>query len=200
MRALMLSCLLFLLPAAATAESLPWSAPVVGTTVGYDMSVDGQTFPADVTVAAVDGDLVTTTISILGSSIEETSFRNVMNVVSAEGGFDFDQDALRSLWPLEAGKSVALTGQASIAGQLVPFSADIAVEAIETLQTPAGSFRTARLTNRLEMQAAGTSVTLDTLQWVDADSGLPVRTELTVASGDTVQSVSMLAIRGPVAP
>ena len=51
------------------------------------------------------------------------------------------------------------------------------------------------------MAIEGTEVVLETQQWLDAASGLPVQTSIAISSGgQLVQTLTMTAVEGPAAP
>lgn len=201
MRFLLAPLFVLLLPLAAAAQSLEWVPPEPGTRMAYELLVGTDTFPTEIEVLEVEGDLVRSLVDTAGSRSEEVSLRGVVNVESATGRFTFDHDAARALWPLEAGKSVSFEGTGTANGLPLAFQATLSVEAIESIETPAGNFEAARIANRTTMSLEGTEVVLETQQWLDTASGLPVQTSIAISSGgQLVQTLSMTAVEGPTAP
>ena len=124
-----------------------------------------------------------------------------MILESASGRFAFDQDKARALWPLEVGKSVTFDGIGNAGGLPLTFTAELSVVAIGPFESPAGTFDAALLANRLEMVIQEAEAVLETQQWLDIATGLPLETFFAVTSnGQRVQTVSMTAVEGPTAP
>lgn len=201
MRFLLAPLFALLLPLAAAAQSLEWAPPEPGTRMAYELLLGTERIPTSIEVLAVEGDLVRSRVDTGGSLSEELSLRGVVNLESASGSFDFDLDEARALWPLEVGRSVAFDGTGMASGMPIRFSAALSVEAIEQVETPAGTFQAARIANRTAMTIEGTEIVLETQQWLDAASGLPVQTSIAISSGgQLVQTLTMTAVEGPTAP
>ena len=200
MRALV-ACLLLLAAPLHAAEPIAWNPPLVGTVVVHDVTVGNVVVPGTWTVVAVDGDRVVTESRLAGAVRRETSFRGIVNLVSASVTFDYDEDALRALWPLAPGKRVSFAGWARRDGITFPFDAELAVEAIETLQTPAGTFRTALVVNDAAMDSGGTVVRMSLRMWLDAKSGVVVKAQIYLSENDRLMpAVTMEAMQGPTPP
>lgn len=200
-----LAVLLLLLAAAppAPAQTLEWSPPPLGATVTLELRANGQTVRVGTEVLAIrDGDLVESRVSFPGFSTEELSLRSVIYLQSAAGTFDIPLAEARPLWPLEEGKSVSFEGTGtSAAGQPVAFATTLTVAAIEEIEVPSGRFLTARVDNETELSADGETFLLNTRQWLDAATGLPVKSEIEVrSSGRLLQQVTMTAVAGPRVP
>ena len=200
-----LAALLFVLAAAppAPAQTLEWSPPPLGATVTLELRANGQTVQVDTEVLAIrDGDLVESRVSFPGFSTDELSLRSVIYLESAAGTFDIPLAEARPLWPLEPGKSVSFEGTGtSAAGQPLAFATTLTVAAIEEIEVPSGRFLTARVDNETALSTGSDTFLLNTRQWVDAATGLPVRSEIEVRSGGhLLQQVTMTAVAGPRIP
>lgn len=192
--------LLILIALPAAAEPVSWSPPLPGTSMTYEMLLGEETMSSEIEVLAIEGDLVRSRVTTGGSPSEEVSLRGLVNIESAAGSYTFDYDEARALWPLEAGKRVSFEGTGEAGGQSLAFATTLVVEAVEEIETPAGRFLAARIANTTEMVFDGGEATLKTQQWLDAESGMPVMTSVTVTSGgQLVQTVTMTATEGPTA-
>lgn len=200
MRALIACLLLFAAPLHA-AEPIAWTPPLVGTVVVHEVTVGDVVVPGTWTVVAVDGDRVVTESRLGGAVRRETSFRGIVNLVSASVTFDYDEVALRALWPLAPGKRVGFAGWARRDGITFPFDAELAVEALETLQTPAGTFRTALVVNDVAMDTGGIVVRMHLRMWLDAKSGVVVKAQIYLSENDRPRhAIAMEATEGPTPP
>jgi len=195
----LLPFLLFLLaPLTALAQPIEWRPPAVGTTMTYEISIDGQAFPVEVKVVGVDGDLVLSEMQVAGSSTVETSLRGLLNVSTQGVSFAFDYESVLALWPLAPGRTVQVAGTAVVMGVPAEFTTTITVEAIEDLDTPAGRFHAARILTSTLLTAQGESTQMDSRLWQDVASGMLVRAEVTAGSpGQPAQTYAMTALSGP---
>jgi hypothetical protein len=172
-------------PASARAEAIAWSPPPVGLTTVFDAEYRGATFEVAQRVVEVARDEVVVESLPAGSAPYERYFRFLLSFESQGALYQFDQAAVAALWPLEPGRSASAKVSAVMQGLPIAFDWAGQVVALETVRVPAGSFRTAHVRHSL---VAPGLLSLDTDTWLDAATGIPVRTRTTlVVEGEAPQ-------------
>lgn len=192
MRRALLALLLLLAPLPAGAESIAWSPPPVGLTTVFDGDFMGSSLEVVQRVVEVNGDEVVVESLPPGGPPYERYFRFLLSYESEGALYQFDDRAAAQLWPLEPGKTAAGEVRAMMQGMPMTFDWHAEVTAIEEVTVPAGSFRAARVEHSL---IAPGLLTLETVTWLAAEHGVPLRTETTVTLAGEAPMAFTLVLR-----
>lgn len=192
MKRAFLALLLLLAPLPAAAESIAWSPPPVGLTTVFDGSFMGSSLEVTQRVVEVRGDEVVVESLPPGGPPYERYFRFLLSYESQGALYQFDDRAVAQLWPLEPGKSATSEVRAMMQGVPLTFDWSGRVTAIEEITVPAGRFRAARVEHSL---TAPGLMTLETVTWLAAEHGFPLRTETTVILSGEAPQVFTLVLR-----